>query len=238
MAGKVLVADATAAQQATAGRAGRSGLEVRVCASGREALALADSFRPDVLVVDMHLPELDGLSVAKALGQKPRRPAILMTTALFNEYIEQLLIAAGVDYAMVKPLCHEALNDRILDLLEKQGIGLSPEPAEQNDHTALLTALSLGAGRRGFLYLERALELYRADPQISMTKELYPQIGREFKASAKSVERAIRTVIEDGWKIGELGMWCQVFGGPHKPSNQVFLAGVCRYLRRQNVQRR
>ncbi len=235
MTGKVLVADAGPAGTATVCRAINSGLTVQSCTDGGTAMRLIDSFQPDVLVLDLHLPVLDGISIIKALQDRPQRPALMITTYLSSYFVEGMLSGLVVDYVMLKPYDHEAMNDRILDLLELRGTGLSPEPPEPTCFTDVLISLSLVPGRRGFRYLSKALELYSSCPDISMTKELYPAVGRFFKASARSVERAIRTVIHDAWMVGDMDIWLRYFspgsaGTVPRPTNRAFIAAISTHV--------
>ena len=61
--------------------------DVHICTTGSKALTMLPQLHPDVLVLDLMLPELDGISLLKALSLTPDRPLILATTCLASDYI-------------------------------------------------------------------------------------------------------------------------------------------------------
>jgi CheY-like chemotaxis protein len=69
------------------------GFQVRACASGAEAIAAARDFQPDLLVLDVMMPEMDGPSTLKALRALPQTaavPAVFMTAKIMPNEIEAL----------------------------------------------------------------------------------------------------------------------------------------------------
>lgn len=68
------------------------GFTLKMCSSGREALAIAETFQPDLFLLDVVMPELDGPAALKALHKLPtikNVPAIFMTASVQNsELIE------------------------------------------------------------------------------------------------------------------------------------------------------
>jgi two-component system CheB/CheR fusion protein len=90
------------------------GHEVRVAANGEAGLAAAPEFRPEVVLLDLGLPDIDGYTVARRLrdGTIPGNPEPLIT-ALTGHVQEQYRIAskdAGCDYHMVKPVDVDVLR--------------------------------------------------------------------------------------------------------------------------------
>ncbi len=87
---------------------GRRGHQVRVATSGREALALAEDGAFDLLLLDVHMPELDGFQVVRAVRERERTagghlPIIALTARSRNEDRERCL-AAGMDDFLAKPI--------------------------------------------------------------------------------------------------------------------------------------
>jgi len=77
------------------------GFETRQCDSGADALAEAGSFHPDIILLDVMMPQMDGLATLKALRQDPataRIPVIFMTAKVQASEVKQYLDlgAAGV----------------------------------------------------------------------------------------------------------------------------------------------
>jgi two-component system phosphate regulon response regulator PhoB len=97
------------------------GYETRVANDGRTALAETAEFRPDVLVLDVMMPELSGLDVAKRLRSDPRTKSIpiLMLTARADEADELRGLAAGADDFVAKPFSMKVLEARIEAVLRR-----------------------------------------------------------------------------------------------------------------------
>jgi two-component system response regulator AlgR len=79
---------------------------------GTEAVVLAQQTAPDVVMLDIAMPGLDGIEVARALSRLPRSPAVVFVTA-FDQFAVAAFEVAAVDYLM-KP-ADAARLDRALD---------------------------------------------------------------------------------------------------------------------------
>jgi CheY-like chemotaxis protein len=88
------------------------GCEVEVSYGGAAALALADQFRPDVCLLDINMPGMDGYELAGRLRQRGagRRMLLVAMTALASESHRGLTIAAGFDHHLTKPVEITALT--------------------------------------------------------------------------------------------------------------------------------
>ena len=75
--------------------------------SGDEALALIDSLKPDVVLLDIRMPGLDGLQVAARLSERESPPALVLC-ATEDEFSSDVLHASGVSF-LVKPVSADAL---------------------------------------------------------------------------------------------------------------------------------
>jgi PAS domain S-box-containing protein len=82
------------------------GLEVRTCGDGREVMPLAKAIRPDLILLDINLPNLDGLTVARMLREDPetRSVRIVAVSAYAVEGEEERILKAGCDGFIPKPL--------------------------------------------------------------------------------------------------------------------------------------
>jgi two-component system response regulator AlgR len=90
---------------------------VGTASDGAAALRLVEALSPDLLLLDMTMPELDGLSVARALGRVDARPAVVFVTAHENFAVEAFDLDA-VDYVL-KPVTPERL-ERAIDRAVKR----------------------------------------------------------------------------------------------------------------------
>jgi len=95
------------------------GHETQVVHDGPSALAMADAFRPDVVLLDIGMPGMDGYEVARRLSalQEGRRPRIVAVTGWSQESDRHLASEAGFDMHLVKPVDLDAL----LRALEHRG---------------------------------------------------------------------------------------------------------------------
>ena len=98
---------------------------------GAAALRLIDALTPDLVLLDMTMPELDGLSVARRLGGKENAPAIVFVTAHDSFAVEAFDLDA-VDYVL-KPVTAERLERAIGRALARRGAG---SPREVSDWIA------------------------------------------------------------------------------------------------------
>lgn len=88
------------------------GYVTRAAADGADALAMLDEWTPDVVVADVMMPRLSGLSLCRAIRDQPRLasiPVILLTARNFDDEIEAVVKLGGVTF-MSKPFDAEALN--------------------------------------------------------------------------------------------------------------------------------
>jgi CheY-like chemotaxis protein len=82
------------------------GHEVDYAINGYAALKLAESFRPDVVIVDLALPDMTGWAVARELREKPGgdKLRIYATTGRYGEEARQRSLAVGCDEHLLKPI--------------------------------------------------------------------------------------------------------------------------------------
>ena len=204
--------------------------EFHCCTDGWQAEEMLRTIRPDILVTDLALPGVDGITLLKIAGACPEVPLRLVTTRFYSAYIEKVMAELGVDYVMLKPCDIRVLAERILDLSQCESEAatlLYPGSTIAN----ILLSLNVPAGRKGYQYLATLIELYRRDPGRSLTKDLYPTVGRAYHTSGISVERDIRSVIETAWAHRDERVWSCYFPSVRgmqlpRPTNRTFIATV------------
>ena len=123
---RVLVAEDNAVnQQVAAGMLERAGHEAVVAANGREALALLESEAFDLVLMDVQMPELDGLETTEAIRERERvkgghLPIVAVTAHAMKGDAERCL-AAGMDAYIAKPLQPRELEAAIARVLAPEG---------------------------------------------------------------------------------------------------------------------
>ncbi|MEV8514326.1 response regulator transcription factor [Dactylosporangium sp. NPDC051484] len=117
---KVLVVDDEASIRALLSATLRlTGFEVRVATGGREALAAAAEYGPDLVVLDVMMPDLDGFEVAQRLRTSGRPVPVLFLTA--RDSVEDRIsgLTVGADDYVAKPFSLEEVVLRIRAILRR-----------------------------------------------------------------------------------------------------------------------
>lgn len=219
-----------------------AGYALLVCHSGLSVTGMLEDFQPDVLVMDLALPGLDGISLLKQISTLPRRPLILVTTCFMSPYVEASIACLGVDLVVRKPCKAEILVERIQDLTQEE------EPLHirnlwpHSNIASMLMHLNIPSKRRGFVYLERGIQLYLERPGQALTKSLYPELASEYDTQSEAVERAIRQVVHESWERRDDKVWRMYFtsgreGIIPRPTNAEFISCLAeRYKQTQERQ--
>src|SRR5262247_462384 len=96
----------------------RAGFAVTTAGTGTDALALARSRQPDLIVLDLGLPKMDGLDVTRALRQRSNVP-IIMLTARVDESDKLIGLELGADDYLTKPFSPKELVARVRAVLRR-----------------------------------------------------------------------------------------------------------------------
>lgn len=190
--------------------------QVTGCARGDEALALILAEKPDVVIMELSLAGLDGITLLRKLRGGP---PVLVVSDLLSPYVVGVLDALGIQYAMRKPVPLNNMVDRALELA-CLGRGIP----DAGDALEILRQLQIPGGRQGFQHLLTGLPHLSRQRDQRMGKELYAHISRHSGATITSIEKGIRDVLHVGWEQGDRALWQQYFPGCTKcPTNKEFL---------------
>ena len=200
---------------------------VAIAYDGLQAVELIKEYQPDVLILDITMPYLDGIGVMERLADNPDAPKVIVLTAFEQESMVQRLIAMGAVYYMVKPFDTLILLERIRQFGHKNGNytkeiyssvlsaarGLSRHQLEL-EVTKIFHEMGVPAHFRGYAYLRDAIILAIQEEDIlgNITKNLYPRIAEKYNSTSSGVESAIRHTIEIGWERGNLESFKKMFG--------------------------
>lgn len=235
---KILVADASLEFCGALSDLLGGAYELRICHDGLEAQSLLESFQPDVLILDLTLPQVDGIAVLKMAVSSIHRPAALVTARFLSPYIERSVEALGVDYLMAKPCDARAVADHVHDMANRGGNLSILRPDRTVTVATMLLNLNISTKRKGFRCLETAISLYEKHPGQSVTKVLYPEVAKQLGCSKDSVERAIRAAIHTAWTRRDEKIWRLYFptgreGIVSRPTNTAFIATLVECMKRQ-----
>jgi two-component system response regulator (stage 0 sporulation protein A) len=224
-----------------------------VAYNGQECLNMLKDKEPDVLVLDIIMPHLDGLGVLEKLRQADRpQPNVIMLTAFGQEDVTKKAVDLGAAYFILKPFDMEGLASHIRQVSgnaaplikrasssirssnESQGKGKNLDASI----TSIIHEIGVPAHIKGYLYLREAISMVYNDIELlgSITKVLYPDIAKKYNTTASRVERAIRHAIEVAWSRGNIESISSLFGytvsmTKAKPTNSEFIAMVADKLR-------
>ena len=219
---------------------------------GPEILELLTGQVPDILLLDLVLPQLDGLSVLRTLAEKPALKGcrVIVTSAFVTDAIFAEITRLGVAYFMMKPFRLQSLAERVRLLAESPAVTpvavMSGGPETGTDYemelrvTNIIHEIGVPAHIKGYQYLRTAILLAVRDREAvgAITKVLYPSVARAFATTPSRVERAIRHAIEVAWDRGDLETLQGFFGYTvshikGKPTNSEFIAMIADRLRLQ-----
>jgi DNA-binding response OmpR family regulator len=151
----------------------RAGYETTVAATGKEAIRHAGRDRPDVVVLDLMLPDVDGLEVMRRLRQQDRnRTAIVLLTARGEESDRVVGLRLGADDYVVKPFSPAELVARVDAMLRRL------EPALEQQAKLQFDGLEIDPNSRQVCLEGRPVELTQREFELLLFLARHP--GRAF----------------------------------------------------------
>ncbi|SFR67336.1 sporulation transcription factor Spo0A [Anaeromicropila populeti] len=222
---------------------------------GLGALAIIKEKEPDVMLLDLIMPKLDGLGVLEKVSSSDeykKRPNFIVVTAVSTEHITENAFELGAGYYIIKPfepstilarvkqIKHENVNKFVkpkrTSIYESKPV--SYEHNLESDVTNIIHEIGVPAHIKGYQYLRDAIMMSVNDGEMlnSITKLLYPSIAKQHKTTPSRVERAIRHAIEVAWSRGKMDTIDELFGytvsnGKGKPTNSEFVALIADKIR-------
>ena len=222
---------------------------------GVKALDIIRNQEPDVVLLDLIMPKLDGLEVMQQVNRDTslkKRPAFIVISAIGQENITENAFSLGAMYYIMKPFENDMILRRIHQVTEKQmlqpvhqikgrTVEYVSEYREKNleaDVTNVIHEIGVPAHIKGYQYLRDAIIMSVEDKEVinSITKVLYPTIAKMNKTTPSRVERASRHAIEVAWSRGKMDTIDELFGytihtGKGKPTNSDFIALIADKIR-------
>ena len=222
---------------------------------GEEAYHVIKTKEPDVVLLDIVMPKLDGLGVLDRVNNDAsirKHPTFIMISAIGQEKITEDAFRRGADYYIMKPFDNDMVLSRIKHVRGKGAAGeceirkinayeKEEDLSERNletDVTEIIHEIGVPAHIKGYQYLRDAIIMSVNDMDMlnSITKILYPTIAKKYQTTASRVERAIRHAIEVAWSRGKMDTIDEMFGytihnGKGKPTNSEFIALITDRIR-------
>jgi two-component system response regulator (stage 0 sporulation protein A) len=88
---------------------------VGIAEDGAETVDLLQQTRPDVLLLDLVMPRIDGLEVLRRISANSRKPKVLVVSAIGSEEVAKRALELGADFYFIKPLNLKAVVAKILE---------------------------------------------------------------------------------------------------------------------------
>ena len=213
--------------------------------NGEEMCQIIKDKKPDVVLLDLIMPKMDGLTVMEQVSQDKnvsKRPYFIVVTAVGQERITEDAFNKGANYYIMKPFNNEMLLNRIKSVRkmfrnnDKKNEDTKSENAVNGENlenrvTNMLHEIGIPAHIKGYHYLRDAIIMAVEDMDVlnAITKILYPTVAKKYQTTSSRVERAIRHAIEVAWSRGKLDTLDELFGytvstGKGKPTNSEFIA--------------
>lgn len=242
---KALIADNSEAFGKQCARAMRSnGMEAEcVEKDGRKLIDAVIKQTPDIVIMEVFMPNLDAIGVIKSLRSSSlnRMPKFIVISGFDNPTLESEVMSAGTDYYFLRPFDYNEMAKRISTL----SIGVTK--AEENTTASLemqvtqtLHRIGVPAHIKGYQYLREAILMAINDEESinAVTKLLYPGVAKKYSTTSSRVERAIRHAIEVAWDRGDVDVLNSYFGytiqsSRGKPTNSEFVAMIADKFRLQ-----
>ena len=196
----------------------------------------------DVIILDLIMPNKDGISVLETMRKKNMSKRVIVLTSYNNPEIIRRVSELGVNYYILKPFELSELEKRVMELSE--GISYDSKTVDlhhnnlQISTTKILHELGVPSHIKGYLYIREGIMMLYERPEVigGITKELYPGIASKFNTTVSRVERAIRHAIEVSWNRGNWQLMEDIFGhsvdiDKAKPTNSEFIVTVADKLR-------
>lgn len=200
---------------------------VCVCNEGMEAVELLHRFSPDIAVVDLELPGLNGMQLIRQMEEEGKSTKFIWTSETLDVPFMIQMGQIRMGQYLQKPFPSFLLSQRIEGMMHGR-VDRESADNDKNQIAQLLLALKMPVKLKGYRYVKEAIYRMGQDPQQSITKELYPAVAASNEATAQQVERAIRGAICAAWDNREQGIWEAYFGPSgvrlgKKPTNAEFI---------------
>jgi len=206
---------------------------------GIQALDMIARHKPDVVLLDMIMPYLDGLGVLTKLAEDASeyRPKVVVVSAFEEEEMIKRCARLGADYYLLKPFDRENLVNRIRQVVATEPqmarqrpdrSGVTPARTDRNrerrprgsgfdletEATRILYNLGVPTYFKGYCYIRDAIIFVTEDIGLlgAVTKSLYPKVADKHETTPLIVEAAIRYTIQKTWKQGNPDYISKVFG--------------------------
>lgn len=231
---RLLIADPTGIFSSAIKKQLKDEFIIRSCVDGEQTLKLLRDFDPDILLIDLQLPGVDGLTVLRTLRGCGMSAKVIALTSLTDVHILRELELLQVSMVLVKTSRLGAVLNSIRSLSSYLQQPEHPEWNVENELDRILIDLGFRVGTARYNLVHAAVLYMYHDPGCYLTKCLYPDLAKKFGGTKDRVEKAIRDSIKSAWQNGDRQIWNMYFAVEEAPSNEVFLGRISNALLQKN----
>lgn len=204
--------------------------------TGRKALSEIHRLRPDVLLTDIQLPELDGIALLREAKRLHVPPAVIVCTRFYSTASMEWAFRYGAAFFLCKPIDFDRLPDLVVDCAGQ--VQPLPNNMEDDNDTrnqraanvrALLRDMGISPKLNGSAYLVESVLRARENDLLlrNLSRGLYVELAEQLDTTVARVERSLRSAIDIAYERGSLR---RRFSS--RPSNKQFIE----YLLRESEQ--
>ena len=197
----------------------KAGFSIELLSSGRDALKAIADRTPDLLILDLMLPHVDGLEICRAVRSEPRTAAIpiIMLTARADESERIVGLEIGADDYVAKPFSPNELVARVRALLrrtqrqpETRDISYGPIHVDTERHVVSSSGAAVALTAKEFLLLEYLLR--HRGRVLSRDVLLTDVWGYKYTGGTRTVDVHVRRLREKLPALGDALVTVKQFG--------------------------
>lgn len=217
---------------------------VGIAYDGINAVKMIKDKKPDILLLDIVMPNLDGIGVLESISEMPEeiRPASIVLTAIGQDRLIHKSMMLGAEYYIVKPFDVDVLISRIkevhsfknndkADIINAGEIYKNVKSNNIKIHiTKTIRRFGIPPHVIGYKYIRESVMIgLKNKGKLHIYKTIYPAVARKFDVTPAKVERSIRNAVQCAWSRLELEDINKLFGFSkkqkgQKPTNSMFIA--------------
>ena len=208
---------------------------------GAQAWELIERERPQLVITEVILPELDGFGLLEKMAAMAAKPKTILVSAFYREQMVMRAMELGAAYFMAKPCEPNTLLERMRQAVRTEETEEGSSVALERLVTSIIHEVGVPAHIKGYQYVREAIIIAVQDMEVinAVTKVLYPEVARRYNTTPSRVERAVRHAIETAWDRGDLETLQRYFGytvsnTKGKPTNSEFIAMIADRIRLQS----
>ncbi len=212
---------------------------------GKETIAQIQNFKPDIIILDIIMPEYDGAYIVNHIRTQfiDYKPIIYILSGIGTDTIIKILNDLEIDFYSMKPVSVEIVIESLRNIIKQQeedSIFTNDSKVSQNKNTVflfknLVYRLGMSPNKLSTDCIIDALVFHYENPDSVrlLTKVLYPEVAKQRKVSVSSVEKNIRDAISR-MKKNNTKLYEQIFSytDGKKITNGEFISVVVDYIKR------